>query len=150
MGKGNLAADNQLSMIGEAVIQLLFQDTVLSGLVAKRIRPNVVKTDDLKTGGAAISVLDYRMEKMGCDDSSNVYNGVLEIAVYSTDYKLAVKVIKNIRRVMDDYSGFITLVSGEGVVGLTISRGEGTPDDYDESGTTHIKVIEYEAYAQIQ
>lgn len=137
-------------MIGEAVIQLLFADTALSALVAKRIRPNVVKTDDLKTGGAAISVLDYRMEKMDCDSSSGVYNGVIEISVYSTDYKLAVNVIKAVRRIMDDYSGFITLVSGEGIVGITISRGEGTPDDYDESGTTHIKGIEYEAYAQIK
>lgn len=128
-------------MIAEAVIKLLYGNAPLNAIVGKRIRPNVIKPDDVLP---AVYVSDYRMEELDCDSSSGVYTGVLEIGVASTDYNECVKVTKVIRDVLRNFSGFV------GNIGLTILTGEGTPDDYDEESTTHIKVVEYGAYAQIQ
>ena len=79
---------------------------------------------------------------MGCDSSSGVYNGVVEIGVVSKDYNEAAIILSEVRKLLDDFAGII------GTTGLSILNGEQTADDYDELSSAHIKVIEYTAYAQ--
>lgn len=128
-------------MIAKAVIQLLLAHAELISIVGKRIRPNVIKTTETFP---AMYVSSYRMEKLDCDDSSGIYSGVIEIGIFSDKYDQCSQIMSLVRNVLDEYSGLVDNV------GITIHRGEEAPDDFDEAVTYHIKVIEYQAYAQIK
>lgn len=130
-------------MIGAVIIAKLLTSLPLRNLVGVRIRPNVIKVKDQTP---AIYVLDYQMEKLNCDADSGVWNGIVEIGIHSKDYNLATKAMREIRSILDNFSG---VEDNFGVpVGITILNGQETADDYDEISEAHIKVIEYEAYAQ--
>jgi hypothetical protein len=127
-------------MITESIIQLLVENPQLASKVGDRIEPNVIKPN---SEFPAVYVSSYRMQKIPCDNGNGVRQGIIEIGVYSESYADAAEIMEIIRNTLDDFSGFI-----DGV-GISILNGEQTADDYDESGTRNIQVIEYEAYAQI-
>jgi hypothetical protein len=127
-------------MITSSIIKILLDNPQISAIVGKRIRPNVIKPDEVFP---AMYVSSYRMQKMNCD-RSEVHTGVLEIGVHALEYTKCAELIRLTRNVLDDFSGMV------GNVGISILQGEQTPDDYDETGTRNIQVIEYEAYAQIK
>lgn len=127
-------------MIAEAIISLLYNDAAVNAVVGKRIRPNIIKPGDALP---AIYVMDYRMEKMNCDRTTT-YTGVIEIGVHGKEYVQANEGIKAIRKILDDFSGVV------GLVGISIMSGELAPDGYDEWTESHVKIIEYQAYAKIK
>jgi hypothetical protein len=128
-------------MITSSIIKLLLGNTQLSAIVGTRIRPNVIKADETFP---AMYVSSYRMQKMGCDNGNGVMTGIIEIGVHALEYGKCAEVMRLVRTTLDDFSGFV------GNVGISILQGEQTADDYDETGTHNIQVIEYEAYAQIR
>jgi len=127
-------------MITKAVISLLASSTSISALVSTRIYPNVIKTD---SAFPAIAVSTDSMGKLGCDDAAGVKMGRIQIVIFASTYAAVYNILTAVRSLLDEYSG---KVSG---VGLTIIAEGETPDDYDEVSKMHIKVIEYEACAQV-
>jgi hypothetical protein len=128
-------------MITSSIIKLLLDNQQLAAIVGNRIRPNIIKPNEVFP---AMYVSAYRMQKMGCDNASGVQTGILEIGVHALEYRKCAEVIRLVRETLDDFSGFV------GNVGISILQGEQTADDYDETGTRNIQVIEYEAYAEIK
>lgn len=128
-------------MITKSVIQLLLANTALASIVGTRIRPNVIKPDDTFP---AMWVSSYEMQNMPCDNSNGVYSGTIEIGVQALEYGKCVQVMDLVRSSLNDFSGTV------GNVGISFMTGQETADDYDETGTRSIKVIEYQAYAQIK
>lgn len=128
-------------MITKSVIKLLTGNAQLAAIVGKRIRPNVIKPNEVFP---AMYVSSYRMQKMACDNGNGVMTGVIEIGIHALEYSKCAEVLALVRAILDDYTGVV------GNVGISILQGEQTADDYDETGTHNIQVIEYEAYAQIK
>ncbi|MCF2443652.1 hypothetical protein L0657_06765 [Dyadobacter sp. CY345] len=81
---------------------------------------------------------------MPCDNNNGVYSGTIEIGVYAVEYGKCVQIMDLVRSILNNFSGMV------GNVGISFQRGQETADDYDETGTMSIKVIEFEAYAQIK
>lgn len=128
-------------MITKSVIQLLLANTSLTAIVGQRIRPNVIKPDETFP---AMWVSSYQMQNMPCDNSNGVYSGTIEIGIEALEYGKCVDVMNLVRATLNNYSGKV------GNVGISFMTGMETADDYDETGTRSIKVIEIEAYAQVQ
>lgn len=126
-------------MIELAVIKLLLQNADLKVIVGERIYPNIVK----KPVYPVVYVAANQMERMGCDNDFGVKSGIIEIGVLGSDYVKCLNAIVAIRQQLDDFSGRI------GNVGISILKGQETPDGYDEDTEVHLKTIEYQAYARI-
>lgn len=127
-------------MIVNAVINLLKNSPAISSLVADRIEPNIIKQDAVYP---AIYVSSDRMSKLNCRIDSGIRNGVLEVGVYADSYKQILAIVEAVRSVLDDYEG------ASAGVGISIQRGVDTGDKYDDQEKKHVKVIEYDALAQI-
>lgn len=126
-------------MITAAFIQKLLSSSVVTDLVGDRINPNVIKPE---SEFPAIYVFSDRMEKQACYDSEGAREGVVEIGVYAKTYPSAHNIMQAIRQSLDDFTGIV------GNVGIMIMRGKETPDQFDEDGAMHIKIIEYDAVAE--
>ena len=127
-------------MIVKAIINLLKNDSGIIALVSDRIEPNIIKQDAIYP---SIYVSSDRMQKLNCRVDSGIRTGVLEVGVYADSYKQTHDIIEAIRAVLDDYEG-----TSAGV-GISIQRGVDTGDKYDDQDKKHVKIIEYDAIAQI-
>jgi|GEM_PF-7016251 len=128
-------------MITTAIIALLRESTELNAIVGARIRPNVIKANEVFP---AMYVSSSRMARMGCDDSTGIKTGVVEIGIHAEKYEQCVSAMTAIRAKLDDFSGV------KDGVGITILNGEELPDEFSENAERSIKIIEFEAYAQIK
>lgn len=128
-------------MITKAIISVLAGNDGVSAIVGTRIYPNVIKTD---SQFPAIAVSADGMEKLSCDNAGGVRMGKIQIFVFASTYQKTHDAINAIRDALDDYAGTV------GTVGLTVMSALETSDDYDETRNLHIKVIEYDACAQVK
>jgi hypothetical protein len=126
-------------MITKAVIAILRADVAVTALVGNRVRPNVLKTDELYP---AICVNTYRMEDLNCDDSAGVKNGVIEVWIHAVEYTQCAQIMAATKAALNDFSGI-----SQGVA-IRVLRGQQAPDDYDDTKNLNIQVIEFEAYAK--
>lgn len=127
-------------MIVKAIINLLKTNTGITNLVADRIEPNIIKEE---AKYPAIYVSSDRMQKLNCRVDAGIRSGVLEVGVYADTYKQTHDIIEAVRAVLDDYEG---ISAG---VGISIMRGVDTGDKYDDQEKKHVKIIEYDAIAQL-
>lgn len=127
-------------MIVKAIINLLKNNSGISTLVADRIEPNIIKQEATYP---AIYVSSDRMSKLNCRVDSGIRSGVLEVGVYADSYKQTHDIIEAVRSVLDDFEG-----TSAGV-GICIQRGVDTGDKYDDQEKKHVKIIEYDAIAQL-
>lgn len=126
-------------MIELAVIKLLLQNSDLTAIVGQRIYPNISKSPTYPV----VYVAANRMERMPCDNDFGVKTGIIEIGVMGNDYVKCLNAIAAIRQQLDDFAGRI------GSVGISILKGQETPDGYDDVTEVHLKTIEYQAFARI-
>lgn len=128
-------------MITKAIIQLLLTSSGVTTLVGDRIEPNVLKQDGEYP---AVYVSTDAMSKPQCRTDVGVRIGTIEIGVYGDTYAVVKQVIKAITEKLDDFDG---IING---VGINIGRGKDTGDKFDVQEKKHVKILEYEAVAQIQ
>lgn len=127
-------------MIEKAIIEILLSNTAFANLVGNRVEPNIIKQT---TTYPAVYVSGYRMEKLKCTANQGIREGTIEIGVYSDTYGNMTSIIEAIRASLDDFNG---TVSG---VGINIMRGIDTGDKYDDQEKKHVRIIEYDAFAQV-
>ncbi|MET7253464.1 hypothetical protein [Dyadobacter fermentans] len=127
-------------MIEEAIINLLLTIPELAAIVGDRIFPNIIKADEEYP---AVYVAANRMEPMQCDNPMGMHNGVVEVGIFADDYVHCLDAMAAIRNVLNDYAGKI------GNIGIKFQRGQHGPDGWDDELKTHIKVVEYEAFARV-
>ncbi len=126
-------------MITTAIINRLLATSGVTSIVSTRIQPNIIKPG---TPYPAIYVFSDRMNKLECFNPGGTRMGIIEIGVYTKSYPESHDLMQAIRASLDDFKGVIDNL------GIDISRGQETADQYDEESETHIKVIEYEAIAE--
>lgn len=127
-------------MIANAVITLLLNSPVTT-YVDDRIEPNILKQEMIYP---AIYVSSDRMAKLNVRTPEAVYTGVIEVGVYSQGYGEIGAIVKAIQDALDDFDGIV------GEVGLRVMRGNDTGDKFDPQVEKHVKIIEFEAVAQVK
>jgi hypothetical protein len=128
-------------MITKAIIQLLMESPQVTALVGDRVEPNILKEDQEYP---AIYVSTDAMSKPQCRTDIGVRIGTIEIGVYGNTYAVVKQVVAALTKKLDDFQGS---VSG---VGINVGRGRDTGDKFDPQVKMHVKIIEYDAVAQIQ
>ena len=128
-------------MITTAIKQILLASSAVTALVDDRIEANVLKNDEIYP---AIYVSADAMAKPACRTDIGVRIGTIEIGVYASSYAVVKQVVAAITDALDDYDGNVSSV------GINIGRGKDTGDKFDVQVKMHVKILEYEATAQIQ
>ena len=127
-------------MIAEAVIDKMYSDSEITDLI-KTIDPDIIKENPTYP---ASYVSDSSMESIGSFSDEGIKTGVIEIGIYADTYEQCNNAARKVRQKLDNFHGMVSNVA------IRIGRAEMQPDAYDEQAGKHVKVIEYQAEAQIK
>lgn len=129
------------TMITKAIKEILLASIDVTSIVSNRIEANILKNDEVYP---AIYVSSDAMSKPQCRTDIGVRIGTIEIGVYASSYLVVKQVVSAITKALDDFDGVVSNV------GINIGRGKDTGDKFDDQVKMHVKILEYEAVAQIQ
>lgn len=128
-------------MITKAVVNILLNNATVASLVGTRVYANVIPQNSTYP---CIYVAANNLSKFTCYGPTSSYEGNIEIGVYAKNYGQPASILNAIRNVLDDFDGVNSGVS------IAIEKGMEQPDAYDQDAETHVKMIEYQAFAEAQ